>query len=126
MAGIIINKGCVFGGHGLTWGSVILDDSLFLLLVLFFFFLLFLLLLFIPLLLLFLFLFIHERHTQRGRHRRREKQAPCREPDAGLHPGISGSHPEPKADTQPLSHPGILKFLKFIETFSVALHVIYP
>ena len=29
------------------------------------------------------------------------------EPDAGLNPGIPGSHPEPKADVQPLSHPGI-------------------
>ena len=36
-----------------------------------------------------------------------EKQAPCREPDAGLDPRTPGSHPEPKADVQPLSHPGI-------------------
>ena len=28
---------------------------------------------------------------------RREKQAPCREPDAGLDPGTPGSCPEPKA-----------------------------
>ena len=26
----------------------------------------------------------------------------------GLHPGTPGSRPEPKADTQPLNHPGIL------------------
>ena len=44
---------------------------------------------------------------ERQRHRQREKQAPCREPDAGLDPGTPGSCPEPKADTQPLSHPGI-------------------
>ena len=25
-----------------------------------------------------------------------EKQAPCREPDAGLNPGSPGSHPRPK------------------------------
>ena len=31
----------------------------------------------------------------------------CREPDAGLDPRILGSHPEPKADAQPLSHPGV-------------------
>ena len=37
----------------------------------------------------------------------REKQAPRREPDVGLDPGSSGSGPEPKVDTQPLSHPGI-------------------
>ena len=73
-------------------------------------------------------LFIHETHThtERQRHRQREKQAPCRKPHVGLNPRTPGSHPEQKADTQPLSHPGILKFLKFIETFSVALHVIYP
>ena len=65
------------------------------------------------LLLLFLkrfYLFFHERQTdrerERQRHRQREKQAPCREPDVGLDPGTSGSRLEPKADAQPLSHPG--------------------
>ena len=44
-------------------------------------------------------LFIHERRTQRGRdNRQKEKQAPCKEPDAGLDPGTPGSHPEVKAD----------------------------
>ena len=47
-----------------------------------------------------------ERERGRERHRQREKQAPCREPDAGLDPRTSGSYPEPKADAQPLSHPG--------------------
>ena len=28
------------------------------------------------------------RHTERQRHRQREKQAPCGEPDAGLDPRI--------------------------------------
>ena len=53
--------------------------------------------------------FIHERQRERGRDKRqREKQAPCREPDVGLDPGTVGSHPaEPKADAQPLSHPGV-------------------
>ena len=55
------------------------------------------------------YLFIHERRKERQRHRQREKQAPCGEPDAGLHPRTPGSHPEPKADTQPLSHPGASK-----------------
>ena len=32
------------------------------------------------------YLFIHERHTERGRHRQREKQAPCKKPDVGLDP----------------------------------------
>ena len=36
-----------------------------------------------------------------------EKQASCREPDVGLDTGALGSCPEPKADAQPLSHPGI-------------------
>ena len=46
------------------------------------------------------------RDTERQRHRQREKQTPCREPDVGLDPWTLGLHPEPKADTQPLSHPG--------------------
>ena len=44
---------------------------------------------------------------ERGRDRRREKQAPCREPDVGLDPGTPGSRPGPKAGVKPLSHPGI-------------------
>ena len=46
-------------------------------------------------------------HRERQRHRQREKQAPCRESDVGLDPRTPGSGPEPKADTQLLSHPGI-------------------
>ena len=41
------------------------------------------------------------------RHRQREEQAPCREPDVGLDPGSPGSQPGPKAGAKPLSHPGI-------------------
>ena len=40
------------------------------------------------------------RDTQRQRHRQREKKAPCGDPRT------PGSGPEPKADAQPLSHPG--------------------
>ena len=49
------------------------------------------------------------RDRERGRdtHKQREKQAPHREPDAGLDPGTLGSRPEPKTDAQPLSHPGV-------------------
>ena len=47
-----------------------------------------------------------ERERERQKHRQREKQAPCGEPDVGLDPGTSGSHPESKADAQPLSHQG--------------------
>ena len=49
------------------------------------------------------------RDTERKgqRHKQKESQAPCREPDVGLDPGTVGSCPEPKADTQPLSHPGL-------------------
>ena len=49
---------------------------------------------------------MRDTERERQRHRQREKQAPCREPDAGLDPRTLGSHPEPKADAQPLSHPG--------------------
>ena len=38
------------------------------------------------------------------RHRQREKQAPCREPDAELDLRSPGSRPEPKAGAKPLSH----------------------
>ena len=44
---------------------------------------------------------------ERQRHRQRKKQAPCREPDMGLESGTPGSHPEPKANAQSLSHSGI-------------------
>ena len=42
------------------------------------------------------------------RETQREAEAPCGEPDVRLHPKTPGSHPEPKADAQPLplSHPG--------------------
>ena len=36
-------------------------------------------------------------HRERQRHRQREKQAPCREPDVGLDPRSPGSHPGPTA-----------------------------
>ena len=41
-----------------------------------------------------------------GPHGQREKQAPCRDPDVGLHPWTPGSRPELKAEAQPLGHPG--------------------
>ena len=48
------------------------------------------------------------RDTERQRHRQREeKQAPCNESNVGFDPGNPGSGPEPKADAQPLSHPGV-------------------
>ena len=47
-----------------------------------------------------------EREWERQKHRQREKLAPCREPDVGFDPRTPGSRPEPKADAQPLSHPG--------------------
>ena len=52
-------------------------------------------------------LFIHERKRERQRYRQREKQALHGEPNVGLDPRIPGSWPQPKADAQPLSHPGI-------------------
>ena len=54
------------------------------------------------------------RDRERQRHRLREKQDPCREPDVGLDPRTPGSRPELKADAPPLSHPGIvLLYWKF-------------
>ena len=48
-----------------------------------------------------------ERERERQRHGRREKLAPCWEPDVGLDPGMPGSWPGPTAVAKPLSHPGI-------------------
>ena len=48
-----------------------------------------------------------QRERGKQRYRQRKKQAPCREPDVGLDPGTPGSRPGPKADAQPLSHPGV-------------------
>ena len=42
---------------------------------------------------------------ERQRHRRREKQAPCQEPNVGLDPGTPGSCSEPKAEHEPLRRP---------------------
>ena len=57
-----------------------------------------------------------EREVQR--HRRREKQAPCWEPNAGLDPGTPGSCSGPKAGAKPLSHPGIpCPFLSMISQY---------
>ena len=47
------------------------------------------------------------RDTERQRHRQREKQAPCKEPDMGLDLRTPQSHPRPKAGTHPLSYPGV-------------------
>ena len=47
------------------------------------------------------------RDTERQKHRQREKQAPCGEPDVELDSRTLGAQPEPKADTHPLSHPGV-------------------
>ena len=48
------------------------------------------------------------RDTEREAETQAEgKQAPCKEPDVGLHPGTPESRLEPKAGAQPLSHPGV-------------------
>ena len=52
------------------------------------------------------FIYLFMRDTERGRNRQREKYVPCGEPDVGLNPRTLGLCPLPKADTQPLSHPG--------------------
>ena len=44
-----------------------------------------------------LFIYSWQTHTERQKHRQREKQAPCRESDLGLNPRSSGSHPGLKA-----------------------------
>ena len=62
---------------------------------------------------------MRDTHCERQRHRQREKQAPCREPDAGLDPRTPGSGPELKADAQPLSHPGAPENNPFIAKLAI-------
>ena len=52
--------------------------------------------------------YLFMRETERQRYRQREKQAPCEDPNVELDPRTLESCPEPKADAQPLSHPGAL------------------
>ena len=54
---------------------------------------------------------MRDRERESQRHRQREKQAPCGEPDVGLDPRSAGSRPGPKAGAKPLSPPGIPLFL---------------
>ena len=48
---------------------------------------------------------MREREAQR--HRQREKQDPCREPNVGLDPRTPGPCPGLKAGAKLLHHPGI-------------------
>ena len=56
---------------------------------------------------MFLKIYLFMRDTEKQRHRQKEKQAPQGEPHVGLDPRTSGSRPELKASTKPLSHPGV-------------------
>ena len=64
-------------------------------------------------------LFIHERDTERERqrHRQREKQAPCREPDVGLHPRLPGSHPGLNAELNLWATGAVQKSEKLLPLF---------
>ena len=49
------------------------------------------------------------RDTERARDIAEEEAGSLQGADVGLNPRTLGSRPEPKADTQPLSHPDIPK-----------------
>ena len=53
------------------------------------------------------YLFMKDTHTERQRHRQREKQAPFRVPEVRLNPGTPGSGPGLKSSAKLLSHPGV-------------------
>ena len=56
-------------------------------------------------------MFIHERYTERGAETQADGEAGSLwGAQGGLDPRILESGPEPKADAQPLSHPGIPLF----------------
>ena len=57
---------------------------------------------------------MRDAERERQRHRQKEKQVSYRKPNVGLSPGTPGSHLEPKADTQPLNHPGIPGGMSYI------------
>ena len=57
----------------------------------------------------FIYSFMRDTERKQRQRQREEKQAPHREPDAGLDPRTPGSCPGPKADAQLLSHPGVPK-----------------
>ena len=52
------------------------------------------------------------------RDRERDRNIGRGEPDVGLDSRTRGSQPEPKAATQPLSHPGALLILKLRKCYS--------
>ena len=61
---------------------------------------------------------MRDTHRERRRHRQREKQSPCREPDAGLDPRTPGSHPEREgrhSTAEPPRHP----YLRNYEPISI-------
>ena len=66
-------------------------------------------------------MFIHERHREAETQAEREAGS-LQEPDMGLDPGPPGSCPEPKADVQPLSHPGIPKFAVVLNFMTKIVH----
>ena len=62
------------------------------------------------------FIYLFMKDTEREAETwQREKQAPCGEPNAGTRSQFWGSRPELKAASQPLSHPGALKWLVLSE-----------
>ena len=64
-------------------------------------------------------LFIHERQREEGRDtgRGESRLLAGSLPDVGLDPRTPGSRPEPKADAQLLSHPGVPYMIFFIKSF---------
>ena len=68
---------------------------------------------------------MRDTHTERQRHRQREKQAPCREPNVGLDPGTPGQCSEAKADTQPLRHAGIPSTMYFLNASYMDIFRLY-
>ena len=72
---------------------------------------------------LFKIFFIHERHIERGRDiGKGRSRLPPGNLMWDLIPGPPGSLPEPKADAQPLSHPGAQKNMFSIEMCEIKLN----
>ena len=50
---------------------------------------------------------MRDTHRERKRQKQKEKEDPFRETNVRFDPGTTRSCSQPKADAQPLSHPGV-------------------
>ena len=67
---------------------------------------------------------MRDTHREKQRHRQREKQVPCREPDVGLYPGSPGSHPGLQVALNRCTT-GATQLIYFLKRFYLFIHERY-